>query len=70
MRLKDSVCVTMFNGLFFSFVTTGLISFSLLFALCRTICTGIQYYKDAVKRKIYEGEVGAMKDKDQTASVI
>ena len=67
MRVKDAVCVTMFNGLFFSFLTTGLISFSLLFALCCTICTGVQYYKDEIKRKIYEEE-GRLRDKDHTLS--
>lgn len=70
VRMNNSICISMFNSLFFTFVTTGLISFSLLFGLCCIICTGVQHYKDSIKRKSKGGYDDRIRAKDETVSVI
>lgn len=71
VRMSNSICITMFNALFFTFVTTGLISFALLFSLCCIICTGVQHYKDSYKKKAKGGyDEPKLKGNDETASIV
>ena len=50
---KNTICVTLFNSLFFMFVTIGTSSFALLFSMCCIVCSGVRHYKQAeVKKKL------------------
>ena len=71
VRMSNSICVSMFNALFFTFVTTGLISFALLFSLCCIVCTGVQHYKDSIKRRAKDKfDEPKLRSKDDTMSII
>lgn len=69
-RVTNSICTSMFNSLFFTFVTVGLISFGLLFSICCMVCTGIQHYKDFEKRKSKDIDKELMKERDTTAAIM
>lgn len=45
VRVKEALCINVFNGLFVSLVTVGLSAFSLLLSMCCIVCTGVRYYK-------------------------
>lgn len=50
---KNTVCVSLFNSIFFLLVTMGTTSFALLFGLCCIVCTGVRHYKqDLIKARV------------------
>lgn len=53
VNAKNTVCVSLFNSIFFLLVTIGTTSFALLFALCCIVCTGVRHYKqDVIKGRV------------------
>jgi hypothetical protein len=48
---KDTICVTMFNSLYYLFLTMSIGSYSLLFSLCCIVCSGVRHYKQNEKKK-------------------
>lgn len=62
---KNTVCVSLFNSIFFLLVTVGTTSFAFLFGICCITCAGVRHFKqDQTKQRI--GDVGD-KTYDQTA---
>lgn len=50
---KNTVCVSLFNSIFFLLVTVGTTSFAFLFGMCCITCSGVRHYKqDQTKQKI------------------
>lgn len=53
VNAKNTICVSLFNSVFFLLVTMGTTSFALLFALCCITCTGVRHYKqDVIKGRV------------------
>lgn len=50
-RIRDTVCINLFNALFVSLLTVGVSSFSLLVSMCCIVFTGVRYYKHAETAK-------------------
>jgi hypothetical protein len=48
--MKNTVCVSLFNSLYFLFVTIGTSSFALLFSMCCIVCSGVRHYKQSQKK--------------------
>jgi hypothetical protein len=46
----NTVCVSLFNSLYFLFVTIGTASFALLFSMCCIVCSGVRHYKQSIKK--------------------
>jgi hypothetical protein len=46
----NTVCVTLFNSLYFLFMTIGTASFALLFSMCCIVCSGVRHYKQSLKK--------------------
>lgn len=55
---KDTVCVSLFNSLYFLFVTVGITSFAFLFGICCITCTGVRHYKQDQTRQKIGGDYG------------
>lgn len=53
-RIRDTLCINVFNGLFVSLVTVGLSAFGLLLSMCCIVCTGVRYYKQSEMIKANE----------------
>lgn len=48
VNVKDSLCISSFNSAFFTLVTVGIMSFSLLFALCCIVCVSVRHHQQSL----------------------
>jgi hypothetical protein len=46
---KNTVCVSLFNSLYYLFITIGTASFALLFSMCCIVCSGVRHYKQSIQ---------------------
>lgn len=47
---KNTLCVSLFNSLYFLFMTVGTASFALLFSMCCIVCSGVRHLKQSQKK--------------------
>lgn len=67
VNAKNTICVSLFNSIFFLLVTIGTTSFALLFALCCIVCTGVRHHNhDLVKARVLASNNTGNGSYDQT----
>ena len=50
VNMKESLCITSYNRVYYTLVTVGLLAFALFLALCCIVCFNVRHYKHSIQK--------------------
>jgi hypothetical protein len=56
--IVDTICIKLFNIIFFIRIITGIICFSVLVEMCWSVCSGVRAYRQGMVQNCEEFEEG------------
>ena len=70
MDMRNSICVGLLNSVYYNLICLIIISYSILFAACCTVCAGVRHFRHLQKMQIHVGYKGVPVSISDTSKII